>query len=590
MRNLLLVCFLVITAALYAEPRPSYICYEVPENSIKIDGRLDEFDWAQTPVITLVHMKTGEKIPYPAKVRLLWDEKYLYAAYDVAYVDAFGYATERDTQFFRGPEMFVKLFLDPDADGNDVFEIHVNPNNCVFDVRHDVPNCNQNDLATADFSWNCEGLKSAVVVHGTLNDDTDADEGMTVELAVPWAGMRGYVVGPPQCGDRWAVSPQCRYFVQGAKDRKSGAKPEYAGWPAFGIVDSHVYDKYAFLKFSKEPPTTLRWKLVWVWSMPGGTPAQIDDTVAKARALGFNAVAWQVGAEPERWKAFIHACRKHGLESYAPIAVSNEKEISYKQELLPGEEKLPSGPKDDPAHQQGGEPLGGATGKEIMSATLPDFRHPFVAENFREKIRMAINQGHTGIALDFIGFRNYHACACLLCKRLLERSAPPGMPPQRAADRFHEETLVIFYEELCAYARAYAASLSRKVKITCHVYPAYLPNVLYGNKLPVDYCGQTVSWFFRPHWNFEKIERYTRFVVDYEAQYHETSVGAPFIGFYGKDIDAVHVKSAERVRKEIQTVKACGARAVQFAELGNLLAIPAVAKAVAEELRGTPEP
>lgn len=345
----------------------------------------------------------------------------------------------------------------------------------------------------------------------------------------------------------------------------------------------------AHLKFAKKHPATLEWKLVWVWSLPGSTTEQIENAVARAKALGFNAVAWQVGPEPGKCRAFIHACRQQGLESYAPVSITNEREIRYRQQLFPGEERLPSGPKDDPTHQQGGEPLGGAAGKEIMSANLPDFRHPFVAEEFREKIRAAIHQGYTGLALDFIGFRNYHGCACPLCAGLLERSAPPGVPPQEAADRFHEETLVTFYEKLCAYARAYAASLNRTVKITCHVYPVYLPNALYGNRLPVDYCGQTVSWFFYPHWSFEKIQCYTRFVVDHESQYHQASVGAPFIGFYGKDIEAVHVKSAERVRRELQTVKACGARAMQLAELGNLLAVPAVAKVVAEELRGTPE-
>jgi len=34
-------------------------------------------------------------------------------------------------------------------------------------------------------------------------------------------------------------------------------------------------------------------------------------------------------------------------------------------------------------------------------------------------------------------------------------------------------------------------------------------------------------------------------------------------------------------------VKACGARAIQFAELGNLLTVPDVANVGAEKLRGT---
>ena len=38
--------------------------------------------------------------------------------------------------------------------------------------------------------WDYPGLKSAVNVQGTVNDDSDIDVGWTVELAFPWSGMK----------------------------------------------------------------------------------------------------------------------------------------------------------------------------------------------------------------------------------------------------------------------------------------------------------------------------------------------------------------------------------------------------------------
>lgn len=347
--------------------------------------------------------------------------------------------------------------------------------------------------------------------------------------------------------------------------------------------DSHVDDRYENMTSSSQSPGTLEWKLAWIWTLPSKTDAQIEAAVVKAKAMGFNAIAWNA-----RWKPFIHACRKHGMQSYAIIAPDYGKAwgtTKHEQVMLPGEEKLPSSRKEKPTYQEGGEPLGGTIGKEIRQVTLPCFRHPHTLEQFRKKIRQSVNRGYSGIAFDWIGYKNLHGCHCELCKALARKTAPPGISPEEADKRFQEESLTLFYKNICDYAKSYAKSLSRTVKTTCHVYPAFLPNNLYGNRSPVDYCGQTVSWFFKPHWKFEKIERYTRYVVENESLYHQHSTGAPFIAFYGKGTFAVDVKSAERMRKEIQIIKKSGARAIQFAELGNILAVPAVAKVVTEELK-----
>jgi hypothetical protein len=56
--------------------------------------------------------------------------------------------------------------------------------------------------------WDFPGLKAAVRVDGTLNDDSDVDRGWTVELAFPWAGMQTPAQDralPPRDGDIWRM-------------------------------------------------------------------------------------------------------------------------------------------------------------------------------------------------------------------------------------------------------------------------------------------------------------------------------------------------------------------------------------------------
>jgi hypothetical protein len=56
---------------------------------------------------------------------------------------------------------------------------------------------------TAFLGYDFPGLKSAVAIDGTLNDNSDTDRGWTVELALPWKSMNWLAKGdgrslPPQ--------------------------------------------------------------------------------------------------------------------------------------------------------------------------------------------------------------------------------------------------------------------------------------------------------------------------------------------------------------------------------------------------------
>jgi len=117
------------------------------------------------------------------------------------------------------------------------------------------------------------------------------------------------------------------------------------------------------------------------------------------------------------------------------------------------------------------------------------------------------------------------------------------------------------------------------IGLTAHVYPYFAPDPYYGHRLKLDTVGQTVAWFFDPHWPLDKVERLARNVVARDPHH-----AAPFVGFYARP--AKDYRTPRRVRAEIELIRASGAEAIQFAELGNIISQKRVAQAVAEALEG----
>ncbi|MDD5698037.1 MAG: carbohydrate-binding family 9-like protein [Victivallaceae bacterium] len=265
-----------------SEINPVYKCYEVPDGTIHIDGKLDEKCWQNAPVMEFRDLVNGSKPLISSCARLVWDDKYIYVAYEIHDPNVVAYYGERKTggthinskdEPHRGePEImardtFVKFFLDPDADGKNYIEIHINPINNVADILIDLPYSYYPDGIASrkalnlpmienkvDWYWNCEGLKSAVQVQGTLNHSDDIDEGWTIELAVPWEALKSLTKGayrPDKGNNKWRAhfghvyKPEFCY----AKRRKS--RHLYATWPVMGVHNCHLPERWGYLIFEK---------------------------------------------------------------------------------------------------------------------------------------------------------------------------------------------------------------------------------------------------------------------------------------------------------------------------------------------------
>jgi hypothetical protein len=207
------------------------------QKPVKVDGKLDEEVWKKTTASgAFVDTLTGAAVPLRTEVKAAWDDKNLYFAFECQDEDVWSSLKNRDDKLWT--EEAAEIFIDADGDGKDYIELQVNPNNAVFDSYLPAYRENQND-------WNSK-LKSAVAVQGTLNQRKDKDKGWTVEVAIPWADVKGRssakVKLPPEVGDTFKVNFFRMELPEG--------KPQQAmGWSPPLVGDFHKLDRFGLLVF-----------------------------------------------------------------------------------------------------------------------------------------------------------------------------------------------------------------------------------------------------------------------------------------------------------------------------------------------------
>ncbi len=151
---------------------------------------------------------------------MLWDDKYLYFAFDCADTDVVAAKRERDDHVYS--DDCVEMFILPDFRFRTYWEIVIAPNGSVFDSVEckDIQKWGCN----LDPTQNVTGMKHAQTVRGTLNKSDDTDEGYTVEVAVPFSALPGYTRCAPKSGDRL-------HFMLVRLDRSNGEFKAYAFRP-----------------------------------------------------------------------------------------------------------------------------------------------------------------------------------------------------------------------------------------------------------------------------------------------------------------------------------------------------------------------
>ena len=180
-------------------------------------------------------------------------------------------------------------------------------------------------------------------------------------------------------------------------------------------------------------------------------------------------------------------------------------------------------------------------------------------DHSRKKLDEILNtapEGTAGIYLDFIGYSNFKGCYCNIClekyQRYLAGNRLTDTPENKMI--FYRNELVGYYNKVIDYIK----SKRPDFKVAVHIYPVFKYDELYGNRIKADFCGQTVSWYFK--WNAEKIKKYTDVVLNNAQDYYSFAEGIPFIGINTDSSGSLGYKTPADVEDDIKAILAAGGR------------------------------
>ena len=232
-----------------------------------IDGDLAEAAWKDIPWTSDFSDIRGKGFDAPrfrTRAKILWTAEGLYIAAELSEPHVWATLTEKNAVIFHDNDF--EIFLDPDGDTLNYHEFEINALGTIWELTLDKPYSKGGKPA---LGTNLPGLKSAVKIHGTINNPADADTGWSAEVFMPWKDLvryQGKLTSPPQPGDTWRINfsrvqwqhelENGRYLRIPRKDTKipNGEHPEDNWvWSPQGVINMHLPEHWGRLVFVKLP-------------------------------------------------------------------------------------------------------------------------------------------------------------------------------------------------------------------------------------------------------------------------------------------------------------------------------------------------
>jgi len=207
-----------------------------------VDGKLDDPAWKKakwTADFVDIEGLGRPKPRFHTRVKMLWDDNYLYIAAELEEPNVTATLTEHDSVIFHDNDF--EVFVKPLPKTESYYEFEMNALNTGWDLYLSKPYLKG---GKADNSWDIVGLKTAVVVRGTLNKPTDKDHGWTLEIAYPWrAFLNRQDVPAPGVGTEWRIN------FSRVEWKAGQPKEDNWVWSPQGVVNMHVPEQWGYLRF-----------------------------------------------------------------------------------------------------------------------------------------------------------------------------------------------------------------------------------------------------------------------------------------------------------------------------------------------------
>jgi hypothetical protein len=279
---------------------------------VVIDGRLDDEAWkiaAWTDAFVDIEGDIRPRPRFSTRAKMLWDDTYFYIAALLEEPHVWGTLTRHDSVIFQDNDF--EIFIDPDGDNHEYYEIEINALNTEWDLFLSKP---YRDRGKAINSWEIPGLKTAVSIAGTLNNASDRDTSWSVEFAIPWQALAEFAhrPAPPRDGDQWRVNfsrVEWRHEIAQGRYRKVPKTPEDNWvWSPQGAIDMHRPERWGYVQFSSapageaiyrpDPAGPVRDRLMQVYHAQRAFHAQNNRWAARIEDLNLSAAAGRPQHQP----------------------------------------------------------------------------------------------------------------------------------------------------------------------------------------------------------------------------------------------------------------------------------------------------
>lgn len=235
--------------------------YHAPRatTTIHIDGKAAGKEWRNAkwsdPFVD-IEGDIKPKPTYRTRMKMKWDEQFLYILAKLEEPDLWATLTQRDAIIFQDHDF--EVFIDPDNDTNEYTEIEINAIGTIMDL---FMTRSYKKGGPMDLKWNVKNLKSAVHLKGSLNKNDDRDKYWIVEMAIPVSSLsKSGKIYTPAVGEFWRINfSRVQWLMD--KDGLSYKKrvnekgkhlPEQNWvWSPQGLIDMHVPEKWGYVHFVK---------------------------------------------------------------------------------------------------------------------------------------------------------------------------------------------------------------------------------------------------------------------------------------------------------------------------------------------------
>ncbi len=243
---------------LFTQPL-SYTAYQT-DDSIKIDGIAHEHSWqtaSWSSYFTDIEGNIKPRPTFQTRFKMLWDNSYLYLYAEMEEPHLWGTLTNHDDIVYNNNDF--EVFIDPDGDTHQYYEIEVNILKTIFDLYMNKPYRNG---GKPYIRWDAANLKTGVSMNGTLNKPDDTDKSWSLEMAIPFSALSKEKKTPiPQNNTVWRMNfSRVQWDLEikddqyeRKKDSNNKLLPEHNWvWSEQGVINMHFPERWGYIIFSSQ--------------------------------------------------------------------------------------------------------------------------------------------------------------------------------------------------------------------------------------------------------------------------------------------------------------------------------------------------